>query len=175
MTSLMIAGVFLDARTVERFLRYVDRRTPDECWEWQRGRFASGYGRLDVKRAYGRAWAPVCAHRIAWTLSHGAIPPGRFVCHHCDNPPCCNPDHLFLGRPRDNHADMIQKGRGRGPVGERNANHKLTDAGVVTLRLRGAAGESAAVLASEYGITDAHARRLMRGVWRRGAGGPIRK
>lgn len=63
-------------------------------------------------------WTLVGAHRIAWTMINGPIPEGRFVCHHCDTPPCANPAHLFLGEPADNTADMIGKGRLR--VARRN-------------------------------------------------------
>lgn len=51
-------------------------------------------------------------HRVAWELTYGPIPDGMLVCHSCDNPPCCNPRHLFLGEPIDNTIDMISKGRG---------------------------------------------------------------
>ena len=55
------------------------------------------------------------AHRSAWEMSFGPIPDGLCVCHHCDNPPCVNPDHLFLGTVADNNADRDRKGRGRMP------------------------------------------------------------
>ena len=76
-----------------------------ECIEWQRCRSAFGYGRLWFKN---RVWM---AHRHAWFLANGPIPDGLCVCHHCDNPPCTNVDHLFLGTKGDNNRDRDQKGR----------------------------------------------------------------
>lgn len=72
-----------------------------ECWEWQRGHGQAGYGRCGTLHA----------HRVAWTLVHGDIPDTLWVLHHCDNPPCVRPTHLFLGTAADNTLDMIQKGR----------------------------------------------------------------
>jgi hypothetical protein len=77
-----------------------------ECWEWTRKK-ARGYGRFDV-----RGW-PVYAHRIAWVIAFGVIPDGLYVCHSCDNPPCVNPAHLFLGTAKDNMQDKVRKGRHR--------------------------------------------------------------
>lgn len=79
---------------------------PDACWPWTAHTRRRGYGCI---RLPGRN---VVAHRYAWALTHGAEPtPDRFVCHRCDNPPCCNPAHLFLGDAAANMADMASKGR----------------------------------------------------------------
>lgn len=74
----------------------------DGCWVWTGTRWSTGYGRLVGGRA---------AHRVAWELTNGPIPRGLLVCHHCDNPPCCRPDHLFLGTSKDNAMDASAKGR----------------------------------------------------------------
>jgi hypothetical protein len=75
------------------------------CWEWARGRNRLGYGQLVFA---GGKWM---AHRLAWVLTKGAIPPGMFVCHKCDNPSCVNPAHLFVGDHTANQRDMIAKNR----------------------------------------------------------------
>lgn len=95
----------------DRFWRRVRRGADDECWEWAGARYPSGYGVMRLSRPVRRM---IAAHRVSWALAHGALPPGGLdVCHHCDNPPCVNPAHLFLGTRSDNMRDMQRKGRGR--------------------------------------------------------------
>ena len=91
-----------------RFWEGVDIQGFDDCWEWVGARYPQGYGRIhrwgtDNRNSY--------THRVAWELVNGTIPDGMCVCHHCDNPPCCNPRHLFLGTQNDNIQDSIKKGR----------------------------------------------------------------
>lgn len=89
-----------------RFWAGVDRSNPDGCWPWTRAiRNSAGHGGVWD----GTRWTH--AHRVAYTLSNGPIPPGMEVCHRCDNPPCCRPDHLFLGSHRENMDDMVTKRR----------------------------------------------------------------
>lgn len=75
------------------------------CWLWTGSITTCGYGQINIK--YKR----YLAHRLSWNVHNGAIPKGFFVCHKCDNPPCVNPDHLFIGTHRDNMQDMLKKGR----------------------------------------------------------------
>ena len=120
------------------------------CWEWVGYRNSTGYGQI-----YHNSKLRL-THRVAWELSNGPIPDGMVVCHKCDNPPCCNPDHLFLGTMADNSADMVNKGRHH-PVsfkGENNPSHKLTAAQVAEARsVYGAGGIGYRTLAKRYGVT----------------------
>lgn len=98
---------------VSRFNAKVKKGPPGECWEWTAGRDDKGYGQVrfgpfgEFKKTTG-----FMAHRIAYFLSTGVDPASLCVCHRCDNPPCCNPAHLFLGTVKDNSVDMVSKGRG---------------------------------------------------------------
>lgn len=91
------------------------------------------------------------AHRITWVLTHGDIPPGMFVCHRCDNPPCCNPAHLFLGTAQDNQSDMVRKKRST--LGQRHPNAVLNDEAVRAIRRRAVQRGAAKHLAREYGVS----------------------
>lgn len=104
--------VTLNETETVTFWSHVDRRSDDECWEWQ----------LTIVRGYGR-WRirgeGLAAHRLAWTLTNGEITDGLYVCHHCDNRRCVNPSHLFLGTARDDTQDMIRKGRKATPMADK--------------------------------------------------------
>ena len=103
-------------------------KTPDGCLVWKGAKLASGYGLVRI----GGKWK--LAHRIAWTLAHGEIPNGAEVLHRCDNPPCVNDDHLFLGTQGDNNRDRSAKGRTRVPVGVEQNFAKLDDDSVRKIR-----------------------------------------
>jgi hypothetical protein len=155
--------LFLDVASVDvraRFWRNV-RKIPGVCWFWTAGK-TGGYGRF---RLNGRC---MLAHRIAYKELVGAIPDGLFVCHHCDNPACVNPEHLFLGTCADNVTDMMKKGRGIKAKGEKHWKSKLSDGDVVEIRRRVAAVEyeSQTKLGKEFGVSNQLISRIAsRGIW----------
>jgi len=99
------------------------------CWVW----------RGSMRRAYGvfhDHQQRISAHRASWFIHNGKIPKGKLVCHHCDNPICVNPSHLFLGTDTDNNQDKSKKGRARGNEnkGEKANNVLLTECLVRKIR-----------------------------------------
>lgn len=144
------------------------------CRLWVGAGVPRGYGVLSYmgRQRY--------AHRLAWTVSRGAIPNGLRVLHQCDTPACINVDHLFLGTDRDNVRDMMAKGRAhmRGwpkgdknhmrinkglLAGERNGFAKLTGADVAEIRRLYAAGHRQVALATQFCVRQCHISRIVRG------------
>jgi hypothetical protein len=89
----------------QRFWSKVDPAPSECCWEWTAYKLRDGYGRFRVNKRM------VLAHRVAYTLTKGEIPDGLIVRHTCDNPACCNPDHLILGTQADNMVDKVERKR----------------------------------------------------------------
>ena len=147
--------------SADHFDRLVDRSGgPDACWPWLGGtRTRDGYGRFQ------HAGQQFFAHRYAFARAHGAIPADRLVCHRCDNPPCCNPAHLFLGTPLDNMRDKIAKGRDS--HGERNGRSVLTAADVAAIRAAHDAGATNKALAARFHVaTSTISDIVLRQHWR---------
>ena len=139
-------------------------RKTDGCWEWAAGCSAAGYG---VLGACGRRM--FYAHRLSWEIHYGPIPRGMHVLHRCDNPPCTNPTHLFIGTHTDNVRDMWEKGRGRifAMRGEANGNAKLTAEGVKAIRSGDHAGLTQKEIGALYGVSaDTVSSVVTRQTWR---------
>lgn len=126
-------------------------RTMTPCIEWHYIG-TDGYGK---QKYQGRQWRK---HRLEWTQKVGPIPEGMIICHTCDNPPCYNIDHLFIGTHKDNAIDRGNKGRARGghpQIGMANGCASLTDKQVKAIRRKYASGGYVQMeLAAEYGISQ---------------------
>ncbi len=122
------------ANTINDIWRRVDKSAGENnCWPYQGAKSHFGHGAFSIKER------PFQAHRVAYEATHGPIPPGLWVLHMCDNPPCCNPKHLKLGTPKQNTHDMITKGRAKWGVipaqkGSKNKAAKLTEKQVIEMR-----------------------------------------
>ena len=112
------------------------------CIEWQGARDARGYGMTTVH------YRTHHAHRVEWEKVHGPIPEGLYVLHKCDNPPCINVEHLFLGTHADNMRDRNTKGRQA--RGERHSQAKLNDDDVRSIK---ASSLPTPLLATQYNVT----------------------
>lgn len=129
----------------DAFYRWLPASDTDGCWEWMGHRGAKGYGVGSYK---GQRFH---AHRFTYELVYGSISDGMMVCHRCDNPPCCNPAHLFLGTAQDNVRDRHVKGRDA--RGESHARTTLTDDDILSIRAAYASGTATmSALARQYGV-----------------------
>lgn len=151
----------------ERFWSKVDKSGgPNTCWPWTAGKCTGGYGSFRLSSTHGDR-----AHRVAYMLSIGPIPNGKIVCHSCDNPPCCNPKHFWIGTNADNVADRVSKGRSSGGRasgsangahrhpecfrGTRNGQAKLTEADVIAIRIAGNKGQIQRRIAEQFKVSPA--------------------
>lgn len=159
----------LSQEFIDSFWDRVDKHGPDDCWEWKKGRFKRGYGCVSINGA------ATIASRVSYFIATGIDLGDSLACHSCDNPPCCNPRHIFPGTEADNSADMARKGRsasGRrnarytkpetSPRGERHGRSKITDDIVRLLRVEYASGRiGTRPLAAKHGISRDIVRRVV--------------
>lgn len=147
----------------------------DRCWEWLGSLTKQGYGQLHDPRTK----RPALTHRLAWEICHAPIPLGLWVLHHCDNRPCVNPDHLFLGDVAANSRDMAAKGRQylqRHPEaalrGEQHPRAKLTAMDVQHVRLLLARNTPKAAIGRAFGVSRSTIHLIAIGHnWRQGQEG----
>lgn len=141
----------------DRFWTKVEILSPDDCWEWKACKNRGGYGRISLPHKFKKCDS-MLSHRTAWIISNGEIPKGMKILHKCDNPSCCNPNHLFLGTQYDNVQDMVRKGR---------VQHRLSDEQVLEIVHKYSLGDILQKdLAKEYGIHTDYVSSLVCGVKR---------
>lgn len=137
-----------------KFWSAIDMRSEGECWNWKGSLTEWGYG-LIKKFGYGPS------NRLAYFLSKGPIPPGLCVRHTCDNPVCCNPQHLILGTNQENTADRVA--RNRSARGERHGSARLTESQVIEIRRLYAEGHGSPMLARMFGVGKSQINRILTG------------
>lgn len=151
----------------ERFWAKVDKNGPvpvhraglGSCWLYTEHTTKAGYGQFCLHRGDLRP-----AHAVSHALANGPVPPRIHVCHHCDNPPCVRPAHLFLGTAADNAQDMFTKGRqGTRHPGSERANARLTEDQVRAIRAVPPHFGRDARLAREFGVSQTTIRKIFAG------------
>ena len=115
----------------ERFWEWVDKRGRDECWEWTGTRDHHGYGQMFIGTIHKTRRAHK-THRLSYLIVHGEIPEGHLIRHKCDNPPCCNPNHLEIGLPVHNVRDAVE--RQQMNQGTKNGNSKFSNDQITMMR-----------------------------------------
>lgn len=138
--------------SVQDVWKMVEKRRPDQCWPWLGYTNRGGYGRLDIKPLKG-----VYAHRMAWAATHRDFElrahDGNLVLHNCDNPLCCNPDHLYIGTHEQNTIDKVTRNRLPDYSGDKGPRCKLTLEEVDFIRLQKRYGATLNALALLYDVS----------------------
>lgn len=163
-TACRVEGIAREKRSttlLARFQKYVDLTNTEGCLPWLGGTDEFGYGIICVGGGKKRP-----AHQVAFELNGGTIPEGHQVLHHCDNPPCCRPKHLFTGTIQDNARDRDAKGRQA--KGEASGTAKLTNAQVLNIRANFVPGrDNYSAVGRVHGVGPAAIRRIISGEgWR---------
>ena len=126
--DLCKADLLARSGLLQRFLDKVDRKDDQNaCWPWLAQKDRKGYGHFRIGSKYENTRRKAASHRVALALTGVDVPVDKMVLHHCDNPPCCNPRHLYLGTVKNNAADMKKRKRAVGKHDQwlkRNPNYK---------------------------------------------------
>lgn len=146
-----------DKLLIKRFLIKISPENENGCMEWLGWKNSGGYGKFSIYKKY------ITAHRFSYLYFIGHLPDEMCVCHHCDNPGCVNPKHLFLGTRSENMKDMANKGRHPNKKGipltidNRGSNHvfaKLDEAKVKDIKIKLSKGIKGSIIAREYGVVE---------------------
>lgn len=157
----MITVEEVKSKTSERFWSKIKFRKPDECWEWQRCRRGSNWYGCFLHLNKEGIYRNIAAHRYMYIHLFGEITNKELlVLHKCDNPICCNPNHLWLGTHRNNMDDKVSKNRQQ--KGEQVNTAKLTPDKVRFIRMLGALGKSHRSIARAFGIKHSSAGKIIR-------------
>lgn len=170
-TPTLLSGLSMVRQTTpieDRFWPKVNKAGPvperfphlGACWVWT-GSTNGKYGKISL----GRKGAGVeYAHRVAWRLENGPIPPNMDICHRCDNPPCVRESHLFLGTRHDNMVDAGVKGSMKRDVsGEKNPRAKMTRVGVASIQEYVKSGMTYEQASEQFGVSVSQVGRVVRG------------
>lgn len=145
--------------------RFEDKVIKSEgCWGWKGHLDKNGYPLLKSGTG-GKEFKETRGGRISWLIYRGEIPKGKYLLHTCDNPTCTNPEHMFLGTPKENSQDMVAKGRGN--KGSKHGNSKLDEEKIKEIRKMYDDGYKVTVIMGKFGICGAHVRAVgNREVWK---------
>lgn len=140
----------------ERLYKKIKQNGNNECWEWIASQNQYGYGRVWINNKI------FLSHRLSYELHKGKIPKGLCVLHSCDNPPCCNPKHLFLGTHTDNMRDMERKGRSKHLKGDKHGSARLTLKEVIKIReIHASKKITIKEIGDDFSVSDGHVSRII--------------
>lgn len=158
---LTVYGRLTNLTPEVRFFAKVNKDGPvhpvlgSRCWLWTGHKTALGYGRVGLNKT------TMPATHAAWFFEHGEYPSPLWALHKCDNPPCVNPEHLFLGTVQDNTADMDRKGRRVSTPGEASPHARITERDVRVIRELSAQGISKAEIGRRFRLCASHVGKIV--------------
>jgi hypothetical protein len=145
----------LSPELFHKFMSNVAVAGLDDCWPWTAGRDGKGYG------CFWSGDRRLISSRLAYVVGYGSVPTDLMVCHRCDNPPCCNPSHLFLGTNRDNMRDKAAKGRCNIPSGRDSHHAVFTERDAVKAIAIRQQGVTIREIARRMGVSKSTAHRMV--------------